>query len=177
MERYSEALGLPILCMESGKKIGSIKDLIFNPRLKRITAVLVEAKHHGIGKKVIPFTDILNFGKDALVVNNMECMKNYNKLEDFNECRERKKISGLKIYSKSGVDYGIVKDVLFDSATGFIEGVEVSDGIINDIYKGRNIIPFFGKVEFSEESIIVDREAIEEMSTTGGGFINKFRKL
>jgi len=176
LERYSEVLGLPVLCLESGKKIGSVKDLIFNPKLRRVTAVLVDLKQHGIGKKAIQYNDILSFGKDAVVVADTSCIKSYKKLEDFDECKERKKVAGLKIYSRSGNDYGIVKDVLFDAKTGLIECVEVSDGIINDIYKGRNRIPLFGKVEFSEESIIVDKEAIEEMTNTGGGFINKFSK-
>jgi len=58
---------------------------------------------------------------------------------------------------------------LFDLKHGKIDGIEVSDGLLQDIVKGRSVLPLIGKVEFGEENILVDNEAVEEMMETGGG--------
>jgi uncharacterized protein YrrD len=96
------------------------------------------------------------------------------KAADGEELGEKGGIRGLKIFTRSGEELGEVKDVLFDNRTGMVEGVEVSDGLYQDIVHGRKILPLFGKVEFSEDILFVDREAVEEMTKTGGGIKNKF---
>jgi len=40
---------------------------------------------------------------------------------------------------------------LFDLKHGKIDGIEVSDGLLQDIVKGRSVLPLIGKVEFGEE--------------------------
>lgn len=173
MERYSEVVGLPVICVEDGKRIGIIKDIIFCPKDKKVLAFLLERKGCQILKKIILSKDILNLGKDAMIVNDCTCVKEFRKTKNDVDFHDRGTIKGLKVYTKSGEDYGVVQDVLFDSKTGMIEGIELSDGLLQDIVQGRNVLPLFGKVEFSEESVLVDREAVEEMMGTGGGLRKK----
>ena len=72
-------------------------------------------------------------------------------------------ICGRRVYTNTGIELGVVEDILFDQATGRLEGIEVSDGILEDIIQGRNILPLFGRVEFAEDNIMVGREVVEEM--------------
>lgn len=169
MQRYSEVVGLPVICADDGKKLGIIKDVIFCPRTKSIEAFLMERKGCETGKKVVLLKDVLNLGRDAMIVNDCSCIRILKKAEYSNKFKDHGQITGLRVYSRAGEDFGVVKDVLFDHKTGAIEGVEVSDGLLQDIFRGRNILPLFGKVEFSSENILVDREAVEEMMDTGGG--------
>ena len=173
MEKYSEIVGLPVICIENGKKLGNIKDLIFCPKTKEVKAFLLETKGYRISKMIILMKDILNLGKDAIIVNEAACLKSLKEVEKSDALKGRGEIKGLRIYSRSGEDLGIVKDILFDNHTGIIEGVEISDGLFQDLMQGRNVLPLFGKVEFGDENILVDREAIEEMSHTGGGLKKK----
>lgn len=176
MEKYSEVVGLPVLCVDTGKRIGIVKDVIFCPKLKEVKAFLLEQKGLCITKQVILIGDILNLGRDALIVNDCSCIKSLKKVEAAEGMRYRGIVKGLRIYSRSGQDLGVVMDVLFDHKTGLIEGVELSDGLLQDLVQGRNILPLFGKVEFGEENIVVDSEAVEEMSGTGGGLRNLLMK-
>ena len=169
MERYGEVLGLPVICVENGKRIGIIKDIMFCPKHKEVIAFLLERKGCEIRKKVILLKDVLSLGKDALIVNDCKCTTTFKKLENTEEFKEKGIIKGLRVYAKTGEDLGIVNDILFDYKTGIIEGVEVSDGIFQDIILGRKVIPLFGRVEFGTENILIDMEALEEMRTTGGG--------
>ena len=169
MEKYSEVIGLPVICVESGKKIGIIKDIIFCIKFKEVKAFVLEHKGMEIRKKVILLKDVLSLGKDALVVNDSNCTTTMNKAYKTEDFKYSGKIKGLKVYSKAGNDLGIVNDILFDYKNGFIEGVEVSDGFLQDIVLGRKVVPLFGKVEVGSESILIDKEALEEIRTTGGG--------
>jgi uncharacterized protein YrrD len=169
MEKYSEVIGLPVICINDGKKIGNIKDVIFCTTDKDVKAFLLERKGCQISSKAIALKDVLSLGKDALIVSDCTCAKSLNKLKGTINFKNRTPIKGLKVYSRNGDELGIVGNILFDYKTGKIEGVEVSDGLLKDIVKGRNIVPLFGNVEFSEENILVEKEAVEEMMNTGGG--------
>lgn len=82
----------------------------------------------------------------------------------------------MKVYSRSGWELGVIKDILFDYKTGNIEGVEVSEGIYQDLSEGRKIIPLIGKYEFGEDILLVDNDAFEESISTGGGIKNRIFK-
>lgn len=173
MEKYSEVVGLPVICMDTGKKTGIVKDMIFCPKNKEIKGFVMERKGCEIYRRVVFLKDVLNVGRDALIISTQDCVKKIRRRENIEELRGKGEIRGLKVYSKWGNDLGVVKDIIFDCKTGIVEGVEVSDGLLQDIIEGRNVLPLFGKVEFSEENIIVEREAVEEMIGTGGG-LKKF---
>ncbi|MCR4435406.1 MAG: PRC-barrel domain-containing protein [Clostridiales bacterium] len=166
MEKYSEVVGLPVICAETGKTAGTVKDVVFCPKSKEVKAFLLERKGFEIKNKAILLEDVLSLGRDALVVSD------FKKAVYLDKIGEKGEVIGLKVYSRSGDDLGVVKDILFDYRTGTIEGVELSDGLLQDIVQGRKILPLFGKVEFSEENILVDGEASEEMDSTGGGLKN-----
>lgn len=169
MERCSEVIGLPVICVDDGKSIGTIKDVIFCPEEKEVKAFLLERKGCQLGKKAVLLKEVVNLGRDAVVVSNCSCAVDLKQLEKSGELGQKGELRGLRIYTRAGEELGTVKDVLFDYITGKIEGVEVSDGLLQDVVQGRRILPLFGRVEFSEENILVDRESTDEMMGTGGG--------
>ena len=174
--KCSEVIGLPVICTDDGKKIGVVEDLIFTPMKKEVKALLLERTGYEICKKVVLMKDIAYLGKDAVMVNSKSCKTEMRKAASNGALEDKGEIRGLTVYSKSGEDLGEVKDVLFDCKTGVVEGVEVTGGLFQDIMQGRKILPLFGKVEFSEESVLVDREAVDEMVATGGGIKKKLLK-
>lgn len=172
MERYSEVLGLPVISMDGGKKMGIVEDIIFNPDSREVKALLLRKKGYEICKKAVLVKDVLKIGRDAVIIreNSSVCKVNQNAVKE--EIKDQGEVKGLRIYTGNGEDLGVVKDVLFDYRTGVMEGLELSDGLLQDLLTGRVILPLFGKVEFGKENIVVDKEAVEEMISTGGGFRN-----
>jgi len=173
LEKLSEVVGLPVICSDNGKKAGNVEDIIFCPEERKVKAFVLEQKGYELIKKVILMKDVISLGSDAVLIKDASCIRTLKRLEKSGELEGKGEIKGLRIISKAGNDLGIVKDILFDSSSGIVEGVEVSDGLIQDIMEGRKIIPLFGKVEFGEENILVGNEAVEEMKNTGGGIKNK----
>jgi len=176
IEKYSEILGVPVICINNGKNIGYIKDILFCLFEKKVLAFLIELKGCHICKKIIFIEDVINIGIDAVVISSDSSLKNIKQLKNNEKFKQTGKVIGLKVYTKKGQDLGIIKDVLFDSKTSKIDGVQVSDGLINDILKGRNIVPLFGKVEFGSENILIDKEAVEEIIDTQKGMKHFFNE-
>lgn len=172
MDRYSEVIGLPVLCVEDGKRIGVISDILFSPETREAKAFLLEHKGCLPGRQVVLMRDVASLGRDAVIVEDSSCIHRLKDAARSEKLDRRVRVNGMKVFTRSGSDLGTVKDVLFDYKTGMIEGVEVSDGLLQDLVQGRSLLPLFGKVEFGEDSILVDREAIEEMTGTGGGLKN-----
>ncbi|MDP4092848.1 MAG: PRC-barrel domain-containing protein [Bacillota bacterium] len=166
--KCSEVVGLPVICINSGKQEGVVKDVIFNPREKEATALLLESQGLRVGQKIIPVEKVSSFGKNAVMIedsSSISVLKRTHKKTEANKGEVR----GMKVYSKTGDTLGTVEDVLFDSKSGIIEGLEISDGIYEDLMKGRKVLPVIEKVEFGSENIIADGKALEEMIDTGGG--------
>lgn len=135
-------------------------------------AFLLECKSYELNKKVVLSKDIINLGKDAVIIKDLSSLQTLRKVKKTDEFTEKGEVIGLRVYSKSGEDMGVVKDVIFDYKSWTIDGVEISDGLIQDIVKGRSVLPLIGKVEFGESILLVDKEAVEEMTETGGGLKN-----
>jgi uncharacterized protein YrrD len=173
MLRYSEILGLPVICADSGKKSGIVKDIIFSPGEREVKAILLENKGISLKKKVVQLREVLNIGDGAVILDNAQCVAYIGRSRYAVEFADEGCILGLKVFSKTGDDMGIVKDVVFDWKSGRIEGFEISDGLLQDIIQGRKVMPLSGRVEFGEDSIIVEKEAVDEMLDIGGGLRNK----
>jgi len=176
LHRYSEVLNLPVICADSGKKAGVVKDILFSLGNRIVIAFLLEHSGLSLNKKVVFISELLSLGGDAAIVNSSNCVSNMNRTAYSEAFHDEGSLLGLKVYSKAGGELGIVKDVLFDYKTGKIEGFEISDGLIQDVIQGRKLLPLFGKVELGEEFAVVGSEAVEEMQETGGGIRNKLLK-
>lgn len=169
LHKYSEVLNLPVICADNGKMAGRVKDVLFNTETREAVALLLEHRGLEIGRRLVFLKDILSLGADAAVIDSCGCISKMGRAEYSSALEKKGRILGLRIFSREGEDLGVVRDIIFDWVSGRVESVEVSDGIFQDVVKGRSLLPLFGKVEFSEENVLVDREAVEEMANTGGG--------
>lgn len=173
LRKYSDVLGLPVICVDSGKKAGVIKDVVFCPKDREVRAFLLEHKGLELKKKAVLIKDLLSLGNDAAIISDSECIGDLERALDSSMQKDEGSILGLRIFTRSGEELGTVRDVIFDWKNGRIEGFEVSDGVFQDVIHGRKILPLLGKVEFAEENVLVEQEAVEEMEITGGGIKNK----
>lgn len=173
LKKYSEVLGLPVISANDGMKIGALKDIVFRRDNKAVVALIIDKSMRSIKGNVILLRDVLSLGNDAIIINSPDCLLEMKNFKKSYEMRERIELRGLRIFTQSGDDLGIVQDILFDYRSGRVEGVQVSDGWIQDIIQGRNILPFLGKIEIGEENILVNNEAVEEMISSRGGLRNR----
>lgn len=164
MEKYSEVVGIQVVNIMEGKVTGFVSDVIFIPDEKEIKGFMVRQKGEGSGKRVLLLENIKKIGQNKILVEDANAVKNIRDFEKYDKFKKIGKVNGLKIMSKAGDNIGTVNDVLFDCKTGVIEAVEVSDGIVQDIFNGRKIMPMMGRITFTKDTMVVDKEAVEEMT-------------
>lgn len=169
LHRYSEVLNLPVICADSGKKAGAVKDILFSLKNREVKALLLEHSGLSLKKKVVILSELLSLGSDAAIINSSNCVSNMDRAAFTEAFGDESSLLGLKVFSRAGGEIGAVKDVIFDIQTGKIEGFEISDGLLQDVIQGRKMLPLFGKVELGEEFAIVESEAVDEMEEMGGG--------
>lgn len=173
MKRASEILGLPVISADNGKKIGIIKEVLFDKNTKSVVGFLLEPKSFASRKNVVLKKDVLSLGDDALIINDEANIVNLREVDKKSITKSKNNsLIGLRVLTKKGEDLGVVKDVLFDPRFGTIDGVLLSDGLLQDIVNGRNLLPLFGKVEFGDENILVEKEAVEEILDQHKGIKN-----
>ena len=110
--------------------------------------------------KLIKSEDIIKFGRDAILVDSKPQYLLKNNLDDFYQIHDK------EIYTKKGINIGLVKDLRINEETGYIECLEVSNGIIADIINGRGLVPLIGKIKFMDDCILVEDEAFQEIRNT-----------
>jgi uncharacterized protein YrrD len=169
LRKYSEVLNLPVICADSGKKAGIVKDILFSIEERQVKALLLERERVSVKKRVVFLSELISLGTDAAIIDNSGCVSDMDRIAFKKSFEDEGSLIGLKVFSKAGGEVGIVRDVIFDCRTGRIEGFEISDGLLQDVMNGRKLLPLFGKVELGKEFAVVEKEAVDEMEGTGGG--------
>lgn len=70
---------------------------------------------------------------------------------------EKRDIRGLRVEYEDGRSIGVIQDLILDENTGEITGYEISDGVIEDLLKGRFSIPNIG-VSIGPDRIVASSE-------------------
>lgn len=162
--KQSECLGLPIISASDGGIVGRVKDFLVSDKDKSIYGVTLEGNLFN-SARIILLEDVLRIGKDAMIVYSKDVVRNSNSSPHYS-------MRDKEVYTRDGINLGIVKDIRINELNGEIECVEVSDGIIADIVNGRSVLPLIGRVLFSDSSIVVENQAYEEIEVGSRGIIS-----
>ncbi len=175
MKRASDIIGLPVLCIQTGEQLGTVRDIACDPE-KSIFGLVLEQKSLFHAGKVIPLGQIKAIGEDAITVYADDITQTMDMLEKEQEELTRglyssEKLKGIKVITTNGNELGLVEDVYFHEELGTIIGYELSEGIVADIREGRKYLPkpeylTEGKdvliVPKSSEALLEDRSEHEE---------------
>ncbi|WP_427339133.1 PRC-barrel domain-containing protein [Caloranaerobacter sp. DY30410] len=159
MKKASEIIGLPVMTKVSGKKIAVIKDLVFSRKKFRILALMTYEGSVFKEAKIIKYKNVISIGKDVIIVDKENVIESAADIPDiFQLIKERKKIIGEDVITEAGENIGIIKDIIIDEDNGKVLGFILSDGLIQDIMDGRNILPYIYGITFGEDALIISNE-------------------
>lgn len=163
MKKVSELIGMPVLDGDKDVIMGYVRDVFIDQKGKKILFCKIEKKRwRGIAEKLY-FDDILSYGERALVVASVVPNKKAQDPEK-NVLSMQEDILDIEVISRKGQFGGILKDFIFNELTGNIEAGIISSGFIEDCVAGRKTFPVFGNISFSDDYLIVEQEAIDEIS-------------
>lgn len=157
MERLSDIAGLPVVCIEIGKKAGIVKGPVFNPKGNEVAGFFISTGVLGNPNGLIFIEDILDIGRDAVLIFDESSVEKRKKtLREYIQ-KEKWSCMNKKVLTKEGDVLGIVKDGVIDAKTGRINEIELSRGVFEDLRNGRRVLPLGLDTEFGEDYIIISK--------------------
>jgi len=102
LHRYSEVLGLPVICTGGWQKPWNNKRYNFCPKEKSVVAFLIECKGYNRRKKVVFASDVLSLGRDALIVNDADDVRDLKKVLHRPEFKDKGDILDFPYTQKMG---------------------------------------------------------------------------
>jgi uncharacterized protein YrrD len=170
MRKGRDLIGKPVVAYDSGEKIESIMDLIFDQNENRLLGFLIDDGGWFSNAKVLPLNQIQAIGLDAVIVADQDAVKPSSSFPDIHRVLERNNVlKGTQIMTLDGRDLGTMVDLYFDDQTGMVEGYEVSGGLFADTYSGRSFVPAPQTLKIGEDVAFVPSEIADLMEKQVGG--------
>ena len=145
MKKSADILRLPVISINEGKQVGTVKDLVIDAAQGAVVALVVDDGSWYLGAKVIPFNAITGLGESAVTVEATSIMipvATIPRLEQLMSAGV--KVIGTRTLTRSGQMGGKVVEIAIDE-TGRITSCEVEEGIGEKIQIPMQQIVTFGK--------------------------------
>lgn len=176
MRKSKQFTSLPVISLEEGKRIGTIKGLVINPAEKRVAALIVEQKGLFNDQKFIPYSKIRSVGEDAVTIHHGSFVQKGDNLpEIISLVKDKCKINGARIVTESGTLLGTVDDYYVDLTSGELVGMEFSGGYVSGIFSGTAFLDIEHVLTIGKEMIVCSDEAVEKAVKLDGGLQDKLR--
>jgi uncharacterized protein YrrD len=156
MKKSRQLIGMNVVDAISGKICGRVKDVAYVLNKREILGFIIDCGRWMKAEKILLRKSILHIGSEKVMardMNEIECIDKHKDLLEVLE--EKKRIQSLEVISNTGKGIGYIEDIIIDEKTCNIRGYVLTDGIIEDIIKGKTIIPFNDEIIFGEDTIIL----------------------
>ena len=150
MKRIDQICGLAVIDADSGAKIGEVIRVVLSAESKSIVGIDISPRNFTSGLRFIDFGDIEIFGDFSVLIKRSEtsgagksAREGYPETpKSQTEPKKKKKPEtvlelGQKVYLTDGSNIGWFTNALIDEASGSIQSLEISQGYIDDLAKGR----------------------------------------
>lgn len=157
MRKALDAVGLPVICLQTGEEIGSVQDILCDPEWRVLGVVLHQGNWFQSGT-YIPFEHIHAVGDDCLIVTGKEAITSLQNLAENDTVglsTGKMKLKGKTVITEDGELLGKVEDVYFSSNWEKLVGYELSNGWIADVTVGRKRLSAPPHVLIGEGNLIV----------------------
>jgi uncharacterized protein YrrD len=170
MRKGKDIVGKPVISYDSGEKVETVVDLIFDQYDNRLLGFLIDEGGWFSNAKVLPLDLVKAIGVDAVIIPSAQVIISSNKNPAINKILETNNVlNGTRIMTTDGKDLGALVDFYFDEHTGAVEGYEASGGLFADTYSGRSFVPAPQTLKIGEDVAFVPAETADLMEEQVGG--------
>lgn len=172
MRKGTDLIGKPVIAFDTGEKIETVSDLIFDQQNNQLLGFLVDEGGWFREAKVLPLQSIQSIGPDAILIPRKDAVIDAARVPVIQRILERNNIlKGTQIMTTDGRDLGKMADLYFDEQSGRVEGYDVSGGIFADAYSGRSFVPATHTFHIGEDAAFVPPEVATMMEVQEDGGI------
>jgi uncharacterized protein YrrD len=170
MRKGNEIIGKPVVSYGSGRKVDTIKDLIFDQNSNRLLGFLIREGGWLKKTEVLLLKDVLAIGADAVITASADNIIDVQRVPEIAKILEyNNTLKGTKILTTDGRNLGTMVDLYFNNETGVVEGYEVSGGLFADAYSGRSFVPSPQTLKIGKDVAFVPVETALLMEEQVGG--------
>lgn len=170
MRKGKDIIGKPVVAYDSGEKVETIVDLIFDQNDNSLLGFLIDEGGWFSNAKVLPLSLVTAIGIDAVIIGSESAISPSSTYPNIHSILEHNNIlDGTRIMTTDGRDLGKLIDFYFDEKTGRIEGYETSGGLFADAYSGRSFVPAPKTLKIGEDVAFVPAETAAMMEQQVGG--------
>ncbi|WP_082788910.1 PRC-barrel domain-containing protein [Desulfolucanica intricata] len=170
MQKSKQLMAMPVISLEEGQQIGTVKGLVIDPAKKEVIALVIEQKGWFKEQKFIPFNKINSVGNDAITVEQSGAIQKGASIPDILRLyKEHIDIVGNKIVTETGTVLGYVDEYYIELTNGSLAGIEFSGKFINSMVKGKAFLNTAFIRTIGKEIVITSNEAVDNIVKIEGG--------
>ncbi|RYX78659.1 hypothetical protein EON76_02965 [bacterium] len=164
-----DVIGLKVVTVDTGTVIETVDDIAYDPINHRITALLVDSGGLFSSAKAIHIDDVRNIGEDAVIVHDDSAIRSTKELSsDVRSISDSNKhLVKTNVLTIDGKELGKVTDIFFDSANGYVESMEVSQGGLKIMTEGKKSIKPSDIVTIGADATIVSTYTEAKLESQG----------
>lgn len=166
MIKGRELLGRHVVDLNTGERIDSVRDIVFDHGANLVLGLMVA----GSGKwwqrreQPIPFSAVYSVGEDAVMVTSAQDMGTPEEQARLHEVMKTKiNLIGMPLMSESGEALGRIHDVAFDEYSGQVTAYEVAGGPFAQQKGGLDLLPYIDAVQVNGDKAILPAALAEEL--------------
>ncbi len=170
MRKGKDIVGKPVIAYDSGEKVETVVDLIFDQSDNRLLGFLIDESGWFNNAQVLPLSQVQAIGVDAVIISSKNVIAASSKYPVIHKILENNNVlNGTRIMTTDGQDLGTLVDFYFDEHTGAVEGYEASGGLFADTYSGRSFVPAPQTLKIGEDVAFVPAKTAGLMEEQVGG--------
>ncbi|KZE46892.1 photosystem reaction center subunit H [Brevibacillus parabrevis] len=157
MRKAMDAVGLPVVCLQTGETLGTVRDILCDSTW-HVRGVLLSEQGWFHSGTYIPTEQIHAVGESCLTVSGKNAITPLPHLAGFEPVgivTGKSKLKGKAVITASGELLGRLEDVYFSANWEKLVGYELSNGWFADVTEGRKRLSAPASVIIGEENLIV----------------------
>lgn len=178
MRKSRRFISMPIVSIEEGLQIGTIKGLVINPEQMEVAALIIDQRGWFREQKIVPYGKVKNVGGDAITIDqSTQVQKTTSLPEILKLIREKANPIGTKVIVENGTLVGHVDEYYIDEATGKIVVLEISGKLLDNLFKGKAQLAATHIRTMGTDVIVLQNGAQEYLIKVDGGLQDTFSNI
>jgi uncharacterized protein YrrD len=156
----NDVIGLKVVTLHEGKLLGKVEDIVYDPYINKVRAVVLDSGGFFREAKVVMLEDVHSIGHDAVVIISERVVRKTSEVTErvASIANNNKNLTRTRIITDSGNELGRVSDLIFDTKTGHVGELEVTQGI-RDLQSGKKTVKVDQILAIGEDVTLVNSDS------------------
>lgn len=160
MYKLRNLIGLPVLELDTGTKIGEVQEVVVDLARAAVLGIVTNQTSWFSDGQGILFQNLFCIGRDAVMVRSRDALLALTAMPGIDQACRLHDVVDKQIFTECGVNLGLLADIAFDPGTGEITAYEVSNGVFTDLVYGRSMMPLPQAQVVGEDKLIVPESMV-----------------